>query len=114
MSTTKASGVTEITLTANVYREDDDYVADCLEIGSVGQGATFDEAVNDLREATELLFEECPDTVIDLQRGETPADFIAGVRKLEQAYADYIGEPVEPVDICFVATVTFTAKRTLD
>ena len=48
------------TLTAVVRREEDMYVADCLEVGTVSQGATVEEAVANLREATELHLEEFP------------------------------------------------------
>lgn len=36
------------------------YVADCPEIGTVSQGRTVDEAVANLKEATELYLEEFP------------------------------------------------------
>ena len=36
------------------------YVADCPEVGTVSQGKTIEEAVNNLREATELYLEEFP------------------------------------------------------
>jgi predicted RNase H-like HicB family nuclease len=48
------------TLTAVLHREDDMYVAECPEIGTVSQGHTVDEAVNNLKEATELYLEEFP------------------------------------------------------
>jgi len=37
--------------------EQSGYVAECLEIPVVTQGATLDETVENLREATELYFE---------------------------------------------------------
>ena len=36
------------------------YVAECPEVGTVSQGKTVEEAVNNLREATELYLEEFP------------------------------------------------------
>ncbi|MFA4907088.1 MAG: type II toxin-antitoxin system HicB family antitoxin [archaeon] len=48
------------TLTAIVQREDFTYVAKCPEVGTVSQGATVEEAVANLREATELYLEEFP------------------------------------------------------
>lgn len=48
------------TFTAVVHREDDLYVAECPEVGSVSQGASVDEAIANLREATELYLEEFP------------------------------------------------------
>jgi predicted RNase H-like HicB family nuclease len=46
--------------TAIIYREDDLYVAECPEVGSVSQGETMDEAISNLKEATELYLEEFP------------------------------------------------------
>lgn len=48
------------TLSAVIHREDDLYVAECPEIGTVSQGTTVEEAVAHLREATELYLEEFP------------------------------------------------------
>jgi predicted RNase H-like HicB family nuclease len=47
-------------LTAVVHNEDDMYVAECPEVGTVSQGHTVEEAVNNLKEATELYLEEFP------------------------------------------------------
>ncbi len=40
------------------YKEDDLYVAECPEVGTVSQGDTIEEAIANLREATELYLEE--------------------------------------------------------
>jgi predicted RNase H-like HicB family nuclease len=48
------------TFTALIHKEDDWYVADCPEVGTVSQGKTVEEAVANLREATELYLEEFP------------------------------------------------------
>ncbi len=48
------------TFTAILHKEEDMYVAECPEVGTVGQGKTIDEAINDLKEATELYLEEFP------------------------------------------------------
>lgn len=48
------------TFTAVVHREGDLYVADCPEVGTVSQGKSLEEAVSNLREATELYLEEFP------------------------------------------------------
>lgn len=48
------------TFTAVVHKEEDIYVAECPEIGTASQGETIEEAVNNLREATELYLEEFP------------------------------------------------------
>lgn len=48
------------TFTAVLHREGDWYVADCPEVGTVSQGGTIDEALANLKEATELYLEEFP------------------------------------------------------
>ena len=48
------------TLTAVIHRENDLYVAQCPEVGTASQGATVEEAVANLKEATELYLEEFP------------------------------------------------------
>jgi len=48
------------TFTAIVHKEDDLYVAECPEVGTASQGSTIEEAVNNLKEATELYLEEFP------------------------------------------------------
>ncbi len=48
------------TFTAVIYREDDLYVAECPEAGTVSQGCTIEEAIANLREATELYLKEFP------------------------------------------------------
>lgn len=48
------------TFTAIVHKEDDLYVAQCPEIGTVSQGETIEEAVKNLQEATQLYLEEFP------------------------------------------------------
>ena len=48
------------TLTAVLHKEGSLYVADCPEVGTVSQGATIEEAISNLREATELYLEEFP------------------------------------------------------
>lgn len=51
-----------LTFTAVLHKEDDTYVAECPEVGTVSQGNTVEEAVNNLKEATELYLEEFPKT----------------------------------------------------
>ncbi|MBI4965780.1 MAG: type II toxin-antitoxin system HicB family antitoxin [Desulfomonile tiedjei] len=48
------------TFTAVLHREEDLFVAECPEIGTVSQGYTLEEALANLREATELYLEEFP------------------------------------------------------
>jgi predicted RNase H-like HicB family nuclease len=52
--------MTTRTLTAVLYKEQDLYVAECPEVGTVSQGYTIEEAIASLREATELYLEEFP------------------------------------------------------
>jgi predicted RNase H-like HicB family nuclease len=52
------------TLTAVIHKEDNWYVADCPEVGTVSQGQTLEEAIANLKEATELYLEEFPRPVI--------------------------------------------------
>ena len=40
--------------TAVLYREEDSYIAECPEVGTTSQGRTVEEAVANLKEATEL------------------------------------------------------------
>ena len=46
------------TLTAAVVRDGKRFVARCLEVEVASQGETIDEALNNLREALELYFED--------------------------------------------------------
>ena len=46
--------------TAIVYKEDDMYIAECPEVGTVDQGETIEEAIAGLKEATRLYLEEFP------------------------------------------------------
>jgi len=48
------------TFTAGIHKEEDIYVAECPEVGTVGQGCTIEEAIARLKEATELYLEEFP------------------------------------------------------
>jgi predicted RNase H-like HicB family nuclease len=52
--------MTTAVFTAVLHSEDDLYVAECPEIGTVSQGYTIEEAVANLKEATELYLEEFP------------------------------------------------------
>jgi predicted RNase H-like HicB family nuclease len=51
---------TKVTLTAIIHLEEDLYVAECPEVGTVSQGSTIEEAIENLKEATELYLEEFP------------------------------------------------------
>jgi predicted RNase H-like HicB family nuclease len=45
---------------AILHKEEDLYVAECPEVGTVSQGHTVEEAIANLKEATELYLEEFP------------------------------------------------------
>lgn len=49
-----------LTFTAVLHKEKDLYVAECPEVGTVSQGYTLEEAIANLKEATELYLEEFP------------------------------------------------------
>ncbi len=48
------------TFTAIIHREDDLFVAECPEVGTVSQGSTIEEALANLKEAMELYLQEFP------------------------------------------------------
>ncbi len=48
------------TFTAILYWEEDVYVAECPEVGTASQGETIEEAITNLKEATQLYLEEFP------------------------------------------------------
>ena len=48
------------TFAAVLHKEDDLYVAECPEAGTISQGYTIEEAIANLKEATELYLEEFP------------------------------------------------------
>lgn len=50
--------MTSQTMTAVIHKEDEWFVAECPEIGTISQGKTLEEAVANLKEATELYIAE--------------------------------------------------------
>ena len=54
--------MTTQTFTAVRHKEEDMYVAECPEVGTVSQGYTVEEAIANLKEATKLYLEEFPQT----------------------------------------------------
>lgn len=48
------------TFTAVLHKEADLYVAECPEVGTVSQGHSVEDAIANLKEATELYLEEFP------------------------------------------------------
>ena len=53
MKTMKSRSFTVI-----IYKEDDMYIAECPEVGTVDQGETIEQAITALKEATRLYLEE--------------------------------------------------------
>ncbi|MCL5063490.1 MAG: type II toxin-antitoxin system HicB family antitoxin [Firmicutes bacterium] len=49
-----------VRLTAAITHEGDWYVARCLEVEVASQGSSLDEAIDNLREALELYFDDIP------------------------------------------------------
>jgi predicted RNase H-like HicB family nuclease len=45
-------------LSAIIHKEDDMYIVECPEVKTVSQGKSFEEALENLKEATELYLEE--------------------------------------------------------
>lgn len=43
-----------------IHQEDDQYIAQCPEVGTVDQGETIEAAIAGLKEATRLYLEEFP------------------------------------------------------
>ena len=50
--------MTTHTFTVVVHKEEDMYIAECLEVGTVDQGETIESAVANVQEATRLYLEE--------------------------------------------------------
>jgi predicted RNase H-like HicB family nuclease len=57
--------MTSHTFTAVIHKEEDLFVAECPEVGSASQGPTIEEAIANLKEATEIYLEEFPKPKID-------------------------------------------------
>jgi len=64
------------TFTAILHRDEDMYVAECPEVGTVSQGYAIEEAIANLIEATELYLEEFPLP----ETRETSDDYFRGYR----------------------------------
>ena len=48
------------TFTAVLQKEDNMYIAKCPEVGTVSQGYSIEEAIENLKESTQLYIEEFP------------------------------------------------------
>ncbi len=66
------------TFTAIIQKEEKMYVATCPEVGTTSQGKTIEEAVANLKEATELYLEEFP-------MAETPRSILITFEVVEVA-----------------------------
>ena len=55
--------MSEMTFTAVIVKDGPFFVAECPEVGTVSQGDTYQEALGNLKEATELYLEEFPSQV---------------------------------------------------
>ncbi len=64
--------------TVLLYKEDDMYIAECPEVGTVDQGETIEQAIAGLREATRLYLEEFP---VPETSPPPTADFLAKVNQ---------------------------------
>lgn len=51
-----------MSFSAVIHKEEDMYIAECPEVGTVSQGKTIEEALKNIKEATELYLEEFPAT----------------------------------------------------
>jgi predicted RNase H-like HicB family nuclease len=56
----KGGGMKTHSFTAIIYKEDDVYIAECPEVGTIDQGETIEQAISGLKEATRLYLEEFP------------------------------------------------------
>lgn len=52
--------MTSKTFTVIIEQDEDMFVASCPEVGTVSQGKTIEESVENLKEATELYLEDFP------------------------------------------------------
>jgi predicted RNase H-like HicB family nuclease len=55
--------MSEMTFTAVIVKDSGFFVAECPEVGTVSQGESYDAALANLKEATELYLEEFPGQV---------------------------------------------------
>jgi predicted RNase H-like HicB family nuclease len=63
--------------TVILHKEEDMYIAECLEVGTVDQGETIEQAIAGVTEATRLYLEEFP----------LPGTFPRFVTSIEVSYA---------------------------
>ena len=66
-----------MSFSAIIHKEEDMYVAECPEVGTVSQGKIIEEALKNLKEATELYLEEFP-----LKGSEKPIMTVFEVTKI--------------------------------
>jgi len=66
------------TSTAAVHREEDWYIARCLELDVASQGESVGEALSNLREAVETYLEEACEPTIEPHSADVPPDRARG------------------------------------
>ncbi len=106
----QANSFKPLNLTAEVYHENDQYAAECIELGSVGQGDTVDEAIESLKDSVISYLQAFPNALSNPRPRTTT--YIEQARAMEQAYANQIGEPVEPANIERIGEFSFTISPT--
>ncbi len=108
MQTVKGLTVTDqpsqLELTANLFWEDGQYIAECVELGTMEQGDTEEEAISNLREAVVGYLQAFPHALNNPSPSPTP--YIERARQIERAYARAVGEEVEPANIRVLGSTT--------
>ncbi len=74
--------------TVIIHKEDDIYVAECPEVGTVDQGETIEQAIAGLREATRLYLEAFPVPETSVDDPDFEAKIQAAVLQQMQATDD--------------------------
>ena len=59
-NTNPIDNIMEQTFSVVVHKEKKFYVAECPEVGTISQGKSIEEAIKNLKDATELYLEEFP------------------------------------------------------
>ncbi len=83
----QGSSLSAHNLTAEVYRENDQYVAECIELGSMGQGDTAEEAIESLKDSVISYLQAFPDALSHSKPRATT--YTEDARAMEQAYVNY-------------------------
>lgn len=110
MSRTIAKGLktdapAQLELNADLYLEGDQYIAACVELDTIGQGDTRQEAIEVLKEVTESFLQSFPEALETPEPSSIP--YPERVRRMEGAYSEMIGEPIEPVNVEALGHIKF-------